>query len=826
MHKARERNVLREDGSNGLASGRMHVPETIQFHRLSIQRSIFQFLFGGIDMITKVFLRNVSVILISLSFLSFHPPASAQSGEAVLEEIIVTARKREESLMKTPISITAFSGDVLLDMNIMSIDQLGDQTPGMVFVNSTNISGSSSASAVFIRGVGQSDYTLAVEPGVGIYIDDVYLPHSIGNVANVVDVERVEILRGPQGTLFGRNTIGGAVRVVTKKPSEEFEGDVEFTTGSYNRVDIRGHANIPLSDDFFVRISGLSQNRDGFVKRPFLDGKTGDKDSVNLIGQARWLASDSFTADLMIGFASDDSEGAPMVALKQDPTHPAGTQPTRFRDFIAPFMDPGILQGMLQGFTPEVINDPDGKCCISYSNTDIPTDLESFNVNLTLDWMINENLSVKSITSFITLNSQFGRDADNLPFNQQVELFLSVDYDVWSQELQLNGRSFGDRLDWTLGAYYFNEDGVEDDFVSFASFDINSGGFFSTEDFALFAQGTYHLTDQFSLTAGLRYTDEEKQSVIDGDRHQSLLTWFITDLSAGGFKENVVSPVPLPFPLVGAGTFTDKLSETVPYINLSYQWNDDLMVYGSYSEGFKGGGVQVRNGALGFLPMFGPEFVESFELGLKWTGFDGKMNLSAAGYFMDYKNVQLPAIVFQESIGNAVSVVDNLGDAENKGFELEIAALPTPNFRFSAGVAFLDSKYTRVKPNDPGDPLDPDSSITILDDLPNTPEWQFNASASFDIATSSGVFTPRIDLAYSDDQYNDAINSASLKRDSYTILNVSLGFKDIDDQWSGALFVTNALDKQYVIAGFDGFNYADGAISRPAEWGLRIRRSF
>jgi len=188
-----------------------------------------------ITMITKYFLRNVSVILISLSFLSFHSPAWAQAGASVLEEIIVTARKREETLMETPISITAFSGDVLSDMNITSIDQIGDQTPGMVFVNSTNISGSSNASAVFIRGIGQSDYTLAVEPGVGIYIDDVYLPHSIGNVANVVDVERIEVLRGPQGTLFGRNTIGGVVRVITKKPSEEYEGYVELTTGSYNR---------------------------------------------------------------------------------------------------------------------------------------------------------------------------------------------------------------------------------------------------------------------------------------------------------------------------------------------------------------------------------------------------------------------------------------------------------------------------------------------------------------------------------------------------------------------------------------------------------------
>ena len=209
------------------------------------------------------------------------------SGATALEEIVVTARKREESLMEIPVSITAFSGEGLIDRNLTSIDQIGSQTPGLVFSNSANISGSSNAAAVFIRGIGQSDYTLAVESGAGIYIDDVYLPHSIGNVANVVDVERIEVLRGPQGTLFGRNTIGGAIRIITKKPHDEYEGDIEFTTGSYSRIDVKGHVNIPLSDRFFIRFSGLSQDRDGFVERPFPDGDSGDKDSVNLIAQVR-----------------------------------------------------------------------------------------------------------------------------------------------------------------------------------------------------------------------------------------------------------------------------------------------------------------------------------------------------------------------------------------------------------------------------------------------------------------------------------------------------------------------------------------------------------
>lgn len=771
---------------------------------------------------------NIFILFLSTIF-SVSPilvQGQQENGATALEEIVVTARKREESLMETPISITAFSGEDLIDRNLVSIDQIGTQTPGLVFSSSANISGSSNAAAVFIRGIGQSDYTLAVEPGVGIYIDDVYLPHSIGNVANVVDVERIEVLRGPQGTLFGRNTVGGAIRVITRKPHDEYAGDIEFTAGSYDRIDVKGHVNIPLTDKLFVRFSGLSQDRDGFVDRPFLDGDSGDKDSVNLIGQARWLIADNFMADLTVGFDRDDSEGAPQVAVHQDPNHPAGTQPTRFRNFIAPFVDPAVLQGMLQGFTPMAINDPDGNCCISFTDTDIPTDLEGYNVNLTLNWDINDALSAKSITSYRSLESQFGRDADNLPFNQQVELFLSVDYEVWSQELQLSGVSFGDRLDWTIGGYYFYEDGVEDDFVAFASFDINSGGFFSTEDFAAFAQGTFHITEQLSLTAGFRYTDEEKEAVLDGSRHQGLLTGFVTSLAARGSKANTSFGPGLPFALVPVGTYTEKVTEWVPYLNLSYQWNEDLMMYASYSEGFKGGGIQVRNGPLPFLPQFEPEFVTSYEIGVKWTSADGRLNVSAAGYTMRYEGVQLPGIVFQPELGNAVSVVENLGNADNAGFELELTVLPIPDFRLSAGLAYLDSEYRSVAANRPGNALDPNSAITVEDKLPNTPEWQFNISASYDIRSAYGMFIPRIDVGYTDEQYNDAVNSEVLKRDSYTILNLSLGYESNDGNWSGSLFVQNALDEQVILAGFDGFNYADAAISRPIEWGVRIKRSF
>lgn len=748
-------------------------------------------------------------IVIGTSLVLINKQVFAQDGAGVLEEVVVTARKREESLMETPISITTFNSEILASMNVVSIAEVGLQTPGMVFSDSANLSGSSNASAVYIRGIGQSDYTLSVEPGVGIYIDDVYLPHSLGNVANVVDVERIEVLRGPQGTLFGRNTVGGAVRVITKKPHDEFEGDIEFTTGSYSRADVKGHVNLPLSDDLFVRLSGLSQNRDGFVDRPFLSGKPGDKNSDDLIAQARWNATNNFTADLMVGFHRENSEGAPLLLLDAalgQGTHAAWATNT------APVVDPNRLQGLLLG--PALIGFGSGvDCCISYSDTDIDHSGENYTVDLTLNWDITDSLSLKSITAYRKVDMNFGKDSDSAPFVQEVELHLSVDYDVWSQELQLSGNAFNDRLDWVVGAYYFYEDGVEDDFVPFGTFDLLSGGLFSTEDYAVFAQGTFDVTDKLSVTAGFRYTDEEKIASWDGVNHQAVIAGFTNATTP--FK----NPLNPPFPTVQPGTYKDSLTEWVPYANISYQWNDALMTYFTYSEGFKGGGVQVRNGPLNVVPTFGPEFVESYEIGLKWSGMDGRFNVSAAGFFMDYTDLQIAATILAGGVAN--SRVTNAGDAEIKGFELELSTVPFDKFRLDMGLSYTDAEYVELIPG---------SSVTLDHELPYTPEWQFNASASYTIETTYGRFIPRVDIGHTSDFFNEFSNSLRTQHDDLTRLNLALAYEDNSGKWSGSLFVHNALDEQRIVAGFDGFpvgsGYTEGTVSRPIEWGLRVRRSF
>jgi iron complex outermembrane receptor protein len=745
---------------------------------------------------------------------TYTAPALAQG--AGLEEIVVTARKREESLMETPVSITAFSTDELTAMNVSSVDMIAEQTPNLVFDSTSNISGSSNSASIFIRGIGQRDYTLAVEPGVGIYIDDVYLAHSLGNVLDVVDVERIEVLRGPQGTLFGRNTIGGAIRVVTKKPTEEFEGMAELTIGELDRRDIKAQLNIPLNDELFFRISGLSQQRDGYVDQPLLNRKTGDRDSNSVVGQLRWVPRDDFTLDFMVTDVRDRSNGAAMVLLTADEVPPDGSGPQRFADQVAPEIadvDPTVLDFLLG---PEFIGWDGDECpCTDFSDTAIPQSLDTTSLALTLDWEINDALALKSITGFRTLETDFGRDGDHVPYAQQVELFFFTEYDQWSQELQLSGTAFGERLNWITGLYYYTEDGQSDDFIEFATLDLLSGGEFETDTWAAYGQGTYDITDALSLTVGLRYTDEEKTTIIDGTQHQVVIAF----LGSNSFK----SPANPPFQVVPPGTYKDDITETEPYVNLTYNFTDDLMGYASYSEGFKGGGTQVRNGPIGFLPRFGPEKAEVFEVGAKWVLPRLRTNISAAGFFTDYSDLQITANVTPPGF-QPTSVVTNAGDAEITGVEVEVQSRPTDALTINAGLAWLDAEYDDLKRDDMGNIDVP--GVTLDSELPNAPEWQFNLSASYDVPTDWGLFTPRVDYSWTDEQFNDAQNNEILKRDDVHMVNLSLGYESNNGLWSGALFVTNVAEEQFVLAGFDGTFYGDGAISRPREWGLRIRRSF
>lgn len=755
-------------------------------------------------------MRKLSVSFLALGVgvaapIAISGPALGQQISApALEEIVVTSRKRQESLQSTPVAITAFSDDNLRAMNIASIDQIAYQTPGLVFDTTTNISGSSNSASIFIRGIGQTDFTLVTEPGVGVYIDDAYLPHSIGNVIDVLDIERVEVLRGPQGTLFGRNTIGGAVRVETKKPNDELGGDVELTVGRFNRIDLKAHVNVPVTDQLFVRISGMSADRDGFVDRPLLNGSGGDKDTAALIGQVRYEPGLNFKADLMVSYLRDRSNGSANILLAAS-SPPGELTPNWHNDNIAPGLVDELGDAAFWGG-----NQVPEECCVSNTNLPLDQDLDALSTTLTLDWDISEDINLKSISYYRDLETNFGRDADHSPLDIiSVDSFIKLE--SWSEELQLSGVANDGKLNWIVGGYYYKEDGFMDDLVRFSFADLFSGGDAETSSKALYGQASYDLLSDLSVTFGARYSDEKKKFIIDED-HQVITRLF--------FDSANIRIVPV-------GTYVTASDGVDFYGNLSYDVTEDLMTYVSYSEGFKGGGFQQRNppavaariadiiaagGTVDDAIGFGPERAKVYEFGAKYASPNRRIRVNAAVFHTDYNDIQ---VTVTEGVA---SVTRNAGNANITGGEIEATLFPIDGLLISGGLGYLDAEYTSLS----GDAV----GVSLDSKLPHVPEWQLNGAIAYDFITDFGSVTPRVDWSYSSEIFNDAINTEILRRKSHHIINASITFRDPDYLWEIAVFGSNLANERVITSGFHANYYDEGSISRPREWGVRIRREF
>ncbi len=743
---------------------------------------------------------SLALLLLTASILVPLPVVTYAQGE--LEEIVVTARKREESLVDTPISITAFTADDLDVRQITSINQIDESTPNLMFKVGTANSGFGGAATVFIRGIGQTDFLLTNEPGVGIYLDGVYLSQTVGQVLDLVDVETIEVLRGPQGTLFGRNTTGGAVSVNSKRPHEEFDGNIEIIAGSYNRIDVKGRVNIPITDKLFINAAALSTDRDGFINTPNVSGSSGfgDDNTVAARFAARWLPSDNIDVNLAMDYTRSRENGAPFVL--RDISLVPGSEAEVWNRVTAPALGQG------QYTAAQYLRDLDDHT--SFAAQPGSDNLDLWGVGLTIDWDVNEFLSIRSITSYRNLESNTINDGDHSPLTVN-EVADTLNQDQFSQELQFKGTLLDNRLDWILGLYHFQEEGFNRNPVVFPLelgpgfaplLDIQSGAGIDNESNAVFAQLSYDLTDQLSLTGGLRYTDEEKVAIVT------------PDIQVIGIPGIGVLPTVVP------GKSKASVSEVTPYANVSYAWTDDLMTYFSYSEGFRSGGFAQRLGPPFFrpgLPSFDPEFVTVYEVGFKWTGLNNRIRITGAGFFTDYEDLQLTV---DAGVG---PVTDNAAKAEIKGFELELLAVPMEHMKISGGVGYLDASYEEVATTSP--------TITTASLLVNTPEWNLNASASYTWAVPGlrGTITPRVDWSYTSEHATEAENIPLLIEGGYSLLNASITYVHDSEKWELTVFGKNLTDETYITAGFGTpsvVGLTQAIIGRPAEIGARLKYNF
>jgi len=563
--------------------------------------------------------------------------AEAKSESLALEEIVVTARKREESIQSTPVAVSAFTADTLAMRNIDSIDKVAQFTPNLQFDGSAALSGGRFNATMFIRGVGQNDFATFSDAGVGLYIDGIYMGRTIGGIMDAVDVGRVEVLRGPQGTLFGRNTIGGAVNIITQAPSDRFQAKVDLTSGSFNRFDLKASLDLPAADGkLLTRVSVAELNRDGYAKQVDLaTGNTqerGDHNAQVARVQSVWQVSDRFTASVSVDGTRAREHAAPLTLLRVAAVPNAGGYPffNLYNNLVAPNQPIVAPNGSRQMNSSWITGDP-YKTYGTFYNIN---NLDNWGAGLTLDWNLGA-AKLKSITGYRKLRADFGRDGDNSSLTFR-ETFNNDTAKQLSQELQLSGLNLNDRLNWLAGVYYFDEDTVDDGGARLAVGVFNAlqaqptgswsppaiapnatlcnpalpgppclGGATnpqnvandlqiqlhnvnSSKSYAFFAQASYKVADWFSVTPGIRYTHDQKE-----------FSGFQLRLNANQY---IVPP---------GFSIEQSWSQISPKLSLEFTVTDDALLYVSASSGYKSGGFNerpLRNiGEVNTVPGAGPE---------------------------------------------------------------------------------------------------------------------------------------------------------------------------------------------------------------------------
>jgi iron complex outermembrane receptor protein len=737
------------------------------------------------------------------------PVAAAQSTVAdasdsvSLEEIVVTARRREEFLQRTPVAVTAFGAQALEERSIGDIWDIAGYTPNVEFTPGS-ITGNSGGH-IFIRGIGQSDFLITTDPGVGVYVDGVYLGRTQGGLLDLLDFERIEVLRGPQGTLFGKNTIGGAVNIVSARPRGEFGGVAEVTTGRFNRIDGRFTIEFPIAEDKLSgRIAVLSKNRDGYGKSvDFTTGETlnelGDDNTLAARGALLWTPDENIDVLLAIDGTRAREEG-PVQSMVEfitpDPADPASL--INLYNFVAvPVLGVPPFDGRYIPDNP-FINFENGRAASR-------NDLDNWGVSATVDWDLGGQ-KLRSVTAYRNLENRTGA-GDATP----AEIILQRDnlkQDQFSQEIQLSGLSFNSRLNWITGAIYYTENAENHTIVAqipalnpvFAMLgipvelgrdDIHKN---KTESMAFYAQGTYALTERLSFTLGGRYTYEKKKYT-PNFRTLSLVT------------------------IIPRQTLDKSWNVFTPKFGMEFQANDDILTYVSVARGFRSGGFNGRAGNVVSLAGFDPEFVWTYELGLKSRWFADRLQINAAAFYNDYTDIQL-LLVNATPTGFNVTT-ENAASAKVTGFELEMLARPIAGLDLSASVGYMDSK---IKGPPPG------SGVAGGARLMETPEWSLSLGAQYRMpAGDLGALTLRVDYNYRSRTFHDVKNTPSIAQKGFGLLNMRLTFETTDSGWQLALFGTNLTDERYKTTGIEALGFANFAVAqwgRPREWGLSLKYSF
>lgn len=725
------------------------------------------------------------------------PRAPAAVG---LDEVVVTASKRAESIQETPISATVFAAGDIDAERFQRLADIDGSVPNLSI--SLGQTGGNSALQAFIRGVGETDYLITTDPAVGLYIDGVYIARTTGANVGLIDVERIEVLRGPQGTLFGKNAIAGAISIATRQPGWSPQAALEASYGSRNLIELRGSGDWPLLDDrLALRVAVMSREADGWQQRPGRDGGAERKRAAR--AGLRWHPADRFESLLVLDGSTQDQPSYANTVLRFNPAAPVAVA-YRDADLTPPCCE--LNSPYSSGGTSPLARDNSHAFSATWTNT----------------WSPDEQLTVRSISGYRDSDAEFGQDYDHSAAAYYAFGDITQHWQ-FSQELQLIGEA--EAVHWVAGLYHFEESGSDESTLEvvpaavaagepIADLNLRSHTQQATRSQALFAQFEYNLTERWTLGLGARYTYEKKryrkrgirsitgQPQLPPSKQPASAECTVTGSTAGS-----------PFRCEGDWeAFTPKLE-------LSYRWSDALFLYGLAASGFRSGGFNGRPTSLSLIESYDPEYLESVELGFKLENSDRRLRLNGAAFVNNYRDKQQTVNIADPTTGSMFLTVNNAGRARIQGFELEATALLSDRFKARAGLGFTDARFLRWD----------DALMGDLSDrkFPYAPRWNGDVSLIYQGPGSDlGSFSGEVNLDFKDDFHLDPENSRYLHASAYSTVNASLGWRSLEEQWEIILAGKNLTNRQALASGFDGSNFfgvVHANYIAPRQWWLTLR---
>ncbi|MEP5765108.1 MAG: TonB-dependent receptor [Halieaceae bacterium] len=729
--------------------------------------------------------------------------SGALAQARTLEEVIVTATKRAESLQDVPVAVNAFSADTIQEAGINNAGDLAIMTPAL----NINVNQSPFNARMTIRGIGTAQTDPALEPSVGLFVDGVFLGRTGLGMSDLTDIERIEVLQGPQGTLYGKNTNAGAISVITKKPNfDQFEGYVEGTAGDYSMYRLTASASGPISDNLAFRLSGNVHQRDGYYDNSAGDDLN-DADDWNIQGKLQWEPTDSLS--ILLSGSHIDRDIACCAA--------DAVQSESVNNELAN-----------QGFRPDK-NDPyDYDVQPGVKNSfDMDSDLLSMTIDYDIGWG-----EITSITAWNDYDYSVSQDPDRSQLDVLAVRNDDFSGDSFSQELRFTSEA-GEYIDYMVGLFYYEQTTkrggsnpfvfIGDDFINIANqqnlpppFPPNppGAGFFAqpgdnlvvdykqdTDTIAIFSQATWHIGDIWHLTGGLRWSDEEKKSDLFSQTNSTALS---VTLLGRSFLDSVSTPI---------DANLDRSSDNVDWmVRAAMDIGDDSMVYASAATGTKSGGFQTVFGTPDDRE-FDDEDTTTYELGVKSTLLDARLRINAAAFYTEIDDFQSQRQL-ETGLGTFVS---NEAEVEVSGVDFQLEAMPLPNLTLSAGLLYMHKYEITDGPEDGAE-------------LPFTADYSGNLAATLVFPLGDGAIYWRTDYSYMDDHSTNVAKAADLRDsdfDDRNLVNSKLGWRN--DNWNVSIWGKNLTDDEYatqtaspfLITGMDAYFLAP-----PRTYGATLRYDF